>query len=59
MFTVDGYGGDVEEVPQHPHHHQVHRADSEHLEYNNIKILGLRVSLKMNARSQGFSYERF
>ena len=38
MFAVEGYGGGVEEDPQHPHHHQVHRADGEHLEYQKIKI---------------------
>ena len=39
MFEIDGYGGDVEEGPQHPNHHQVNRAEGEHLEYKNIEII--------------------
>ena len=59
MFAVEGYDGGVEEGPQHPHHHQVDRANTEHLEYQNSKILGLRISIDMKARKPGFPLERF
>jgi hypothetical protein len=53
MFAIEGYGGGVEEGPQHPHHHQVYGAYSEHLEYKKIKILRLKVKISIIGRKQG------